>query len=241
MDDLGIGTLLRTVNAFLERGVKEHDEIGAMSPEERAKYLDVAGARKAMPLGARRSSTSCSISSPRSHNFPRPGGRPGAPVHLLEDLNDKQTDLISEEKRLVENLQFLNAILSGESGIGRPEADLPQLAAGRRGGRKQSGSRYPTMCRSPAAVLRPKREEAEGRSARRDAAGPRPSAIHPYGDADHQVPIMAPSHAAGPAGGIRAIANASGSSLVQLGLGAVKDKIFSHEPRSQRPGRASAR
>ena len=39
-------------------------------------------------------------------------------MHLLEDLNDKQTDLISEEKRLVENLQFLNAILSGESGIG---------------------------------------------------------------------------------------------------------------------------
>ena len=39
-------------------------------------------------------------------------------MHLLEDLNDKQTDLISEEKRLVENLQFLNAILSGESGMG---------------------------------------------------------------------------------------------------------------------------
>ena len=61
MDDLGIGSVLRTVNAFLERGAKEHVEIGAMSPEERAAYLDVAGRRKAMPRGARQSSTSCSI------------------------------------------------------------------------------------------------------------------------------------------------------------------------------------
>ena len=117
MDDLGIGSVLRTVNAFLERGAKEHVEIGAMSPEERATYLELlvkegdAAWRKAII-------DFLFNSSPASHNFPRPGGRPGAPVHLLEDLNDKQTDLISEEKRLVENLQFLNAILSGESGIG---------------------------------------------------------------------------------------------------------------------------
>ena len=56
MDDLGIGSVLRTVNAFLERGAKEHVEIGAMSPEERAAYLEslVQGRRCRLAQGDHR-------------------------------------------------------------------------------------------------------------------------------------------------------------------------------------------
>ena len=72
--------------------------------------------------------------------------------HLLEDLNDKQTDLISEEKRLVENLQFLNAILSGESGIGGQKPTFHNSPHRRCGGREQPDPRFPTLCRSPAVA-----------------------------------------------------------------------------------------
>jgi hypothetical protein len=114
MDNLGIGGVLRFVNAFLERGAKEHGEIGAMSQEERVKYLDSL-VREGDAAWRKAIIDFLFNSSPKSHDFPRPGGRPAG---LLDDLGNNQEDLITEEKRLVENLQFLNALLSGESGIG---------------------------------------------------------------------------------------------------------------------------
>ena len=224
MDDLGIGSVLRTVNAFLERGAKEHVEIGAMSPEERAAYLESlvkegdAAWRKAII-------DFLFNSSPKSHNFPRPGGRPGAPVHLLEDLNDKQTDLITEEKRLVENLQFLNAILSGESGIGGQKPTFHNSPQGGAEG-ESNPVEIPDDAPQPGGGA-----QAEARKKPKGpplgGMPPGPGGRVPYaplGMPPPEVPIKVTPPA--PPEEIRSIANASGSSLVQLGLGSVKDKIF---------------
>ena len=145
-------------------------------------------------MARRRSSTSCSTRRRARTSSPRPGGRPGAPVHLLEDLNDKQTDLISEEKRLVENLQFLNAILSGESGIGgqKPTFHNSPRAARRA---KVIRFRYPTMCRSPAVAPAPKRGEAEGDRRGEPPASRSDRLLQTEGKAVHRPPWCRPMHA----------------------------------------------
>ena len=195
-----------------------------MSPEERAAYLESlvkegdAAWRKAII-------DFLFNSSPKSHNFPRPGGRPGAPVHLLEDLNDKQTDLITEEKRLVENLQFLNAILSGESGIGGQKPTFHNSPQGGAEG-ESNPVEIPDDAPQPGGGA-----QAEARKKPKGpplgGMPPGPGGRVPYaplGMPPPEVPIKVTPPA--PPEGIRSIANASGSSLVQLGLGSVKDKIF---------------
>jgi hypothetical protein len=222
MDEMGIGALLRAVNSFLERGVKEHDEIGAMDPEERARYLDSlvkegdAAWRKAII-------DFLFNKSPGSHAFPRPGGRPGEmqPQRLLESLTDNQSDLIAQEKLLVENLQFLNAILSGESGIGGGKTTFHNSPQG-----GAEGESNPVQI--PDDVAQP------GGGAQAEARKPKSAPLRGMPPPPAGMPINKSDLAGPPIRTVspeetRALAQASGSAVVQIGLGKVGGNVFTSQ------------
>jgi hypothetical protein len=128
LEDLGINKGLVMLNDLLERGAREHTDLGAMTAEQRKEYSDklrAAGDKYWREHG---------IIDFLKHLWedpdfakklvpPPPIEKEGHATHLLENYNDNASDLVLESKRLTQNIGFLNSLLSGEtSSVGGGDA-----------------------------------------------------------------------------------------------------------------------
>ena len=107
LEGLGVMGILRSINAGLESAAEQHAQLDIMTPEERQAYIDklVAEGDAAWRKGV----LDWLKSQLGAHNQPQ-----SQDFRQLQfaDLSGNQQDLLTEEKRLVENLQILNAFLS---------------------------------------------------------------------------------------------------------------------------------
>jgi hypothetical protein len=127
MEDLGVGPALRLLDATLGGAAREHIELGAMTPEQRKEYEDrlrAAGDKYWREHGVIDFLKHLWSDPDFIHKLvPPPPIPPMQSTRLMENYNDSAADLLLEEKRLTENIAFLNSLLSGEtSGVGGGEA-----------------------------------------------------------------------------------------------------------------------
>jgi hypothetical protein len=128
LEDLGVNKALIAFGEVLERGAREHTDLGAMTAEQRKEYSDklrAAGDKYWREHG---------IIDFLKHLWedpdfakklvpPPPIEKEGHATHLLENYNDNASDLVLESKRLTQNIGFLNSLLSGEtSSVGGGDA-----------------------------------------------------------------------------------------------------------------------
>jgi hypothetical protein len=118
LEQLGITSGLQKFDELLARGAREHEELGAMTAEQRVEYearLRAAGDEFWREKGIMEFLRQLWNDPDFAKKLvpPPPIGRA---AHLLEDYNDNASDLLLESKRLVENIARLNSLLSGETG-----------------------------------------------------------------------------------------------------------------------------